>query len=70
MNLLEILVGVFTLGLPVWFAFLDRHTFPGLRWVQGDEPPPLWGRMVVVVGVALGVLIALAAPFAGFETAH
>ena len=67
---LEILVGILVLGLPLWFASLDRAAFPNLRWIEGSDPPPLWGKMVVVVGVALAVLIALAAPFAGFEATH
>ena len=69
-NLLEILVGAFTLGLPLWFASLDQKFLPGLRWIDEGDPLPLWGRMVVVVGLGLAVLIALAAPFAGFHPSH
>ena len=68
--ILELFVGGLTVGLPIWFAFLDRKAFPALKWVGEGNPAPLWGRMVVVVGVALTVLIALAAPFSGFETTH
>ncbi len=68
--ILEFLVGGLTLGLPVWFAFLDRGVFPRLKWIGEGDSPPLWGRTVVVVGVGLAVLIALAAPLSGFDPAH
>ena len=67
---LEILIGGLTLGLPLWFAFLDQGVFPKLKWVGEGDPPPLWGRSVVFVGVMLAVLIALAAPIAGFHPTH
>jgi hypothetical protein len=63
-------VGLFTLGLPILFAVLDRMNFPGLKWVQEGDPTPIWGHLVVVVGVALAVLVALAAPISGFQSAH
>ena len=69
-NLLEILLGTFTLGLPLWFAFLDQKVLPKLRWVDEGAPPPVWGRMVVVVGIGLVVLVALAAPFSDFHPTH
>lgn len=58
--LLETLVGSLTLGLPLWFAYLDQKALPRLTWVGEGDPPPRWGRLVVLVGVALAVLIALA----------
>lgn len=70
LRLLEILVGTLTLGLPVWFAYLDRGAFPKLLWIQDGDPPPIWGRLVVLVGVGLGVLIALAAPFSEIDSSH
>ena len=68
--LLEIVVGTLTLGLPLWFLLLDQGVFPKLKWVEDGEPPPFWGSMVVVVGVALAILIALASPFTGFHPSH
>jgi hypothetical protein len=68
--ILEFLVGGLTLGLPAWFAYLDRGSFPRLKWIGEGDPPPPWGRMVVVVGVGLAVLIALAAPLSGFDPVH
>ena len=65
-----ILVGSLTLGLPVWFFFLDQRFFPRLKWVGEGHPPPLWGKMVVVVGITIGILVALAAPFSGFHPTH
>ena len=65
--ILEIIVGALTLGLPLWFAYLDRGVFPRLKWVKKGEGPPRWGRMVVLVGIGLVVLIALAAPIASFH---
>jgi hypothetical protein len=83
--LLEIVVGALTLGLPLWFAYLDRKAFPRLKWVKEgtgkgkgkgkgrekekgkERGTPRWGHAVVFVGVALAVLIALAAPISGFH---
>jgi hypothetical protein len=64
------LVGGLTVGLPIWFAFLDRKVFPRLRWIEEGAAPPLWGRLVVVVGVGLAVMVALAAPLSGFHPTH
>ena len=64
------LVGAFSLGLPIWFAFLDQKALPGLLWMGEGEPTPLWGHLVVVVGLLLAVLVAVAAPFSGFEATH
>ena len=66
----EVIVGALTLGLPLWFAFLDRRAFPDLRWIGEGDGPPAWGRMVVWIGAALAVLIALAAPIAEFHPTH
>jgi len=67
---LEFLVVGLTLGLPLWFAFLDRRALPRLRWIGDGDSPPLWGRLVVVIGMGLAVLIALAAPISGFHPTH
>ncbi|MGD2120411.1 MAG: hypothetical protein PVJ76_01645 [Gemmatimonadota bacterium] len=67
---IEILVGGLTLGLPLWFAFLDQQALPRLRWIEEGEAPPLWGRMVVLIGVALAALIAFGAPISGFHPTH
>jgi hypothetical protein len=67
---LEIIVGALTLGLPLWFAFLDRRAFPRLKWIEGGEGPPTWGRLVVWVGALLAILIAIAAPVVGFHPTH
>ena len=67
---LEILLGTLTVGLPVWFAFLDRKAAPRLKWSPEGKGIPTWGHMVVVVGVVLAVLVALAAPIAGFHPSH
>ena len=67
---LEFLIGFLTLGLPLWFAFLDQRAFPGMRWVAEGRGTPVWGNSVVVVGVVLAVLIALAAPISGFHPSH
>jgi len=64
------LIGALALGLPLWFAYLDRGAFPQLLWVRPGDPTPGWGRAVVFVGVALAVLAALAAPIAGFHPEH
>ena len=69
-RILTVLIGVFTLSLPAWFAYLDRKAFPRLRWVEEGEGPPLWGKLVVVVGVGLVILIAYVAPWADFESLH
>ena len=69
-QLLEIVVGGLTLGLPLWFAYLDRGVFPKLKWVWEGKGTPAWGHAVVFVGVGLAVLIALAAPVAGFHPEH
>jgi hypothetical protein len=69
-SVLGILVGGLTVGLPLWFAFLDQKALPQLRWIEEGDPPPLWGRMVVVVGVGLAILVALAEPFSGFHPPH
>jgi hypothetical protein len=69
-RILELLVGGLTLGLPLWFAFLDRGVFPRLKWVEEGEGPPAWGRMVVWVGAGLAVLIALSSPISGFHPTH
>lgn len=66
-TILEFVVGGLTLGLPGWFAYLDRRVFPRLRWVREDGSTPTWGHFVVAVGVGLAVLIALAAPLTGFQ---
>jgi hypothetical protein len=68
--LLKILVGALTLGLPLLFAFLDTRAFPNLRWIGEGHPSPAWGRSVVLVGIVLAVLIALAEPMAGFHPEH
>jgi hypothetical protein len=68
--LLEVIVGALTLGLPLLFALLDTRAFPNLRWIGAGDPPPAWGRSVVLVGIAVAVLIALAAPIAGFHPEH
>lgn len=67
---LEVLIGGLALGLPVWFAFLDRGVFPRAKWVGEGEPAPLWARMVVVVGVVLVFLVALSSPISGFDQTH
>lgn len=67
---LKILLGTFTLGLPVWFAVLDRKAAPRLKWSREGGGIPTWGHMVVVVGVVLAVLVALAEPMAGFHPSH
>ncbi len=67
---LEILVGGLTLGLPIWFAFLDREASPRLKWIGEGDPTPLWGKMVVFVGVLLVVLLALSVPASGFDPTH
>jgi hypothetical protein len=69
-TLLSALIGGLTLGLPLWFAFLDRQAFPRLRWMDEGEPTPTWGHWVVVVGVFLAVLVALAAPLSEFQPPH
>ncbi|MBT8398039.1 MAG: hypothetical protein HKO65_04430 [Gemmatimonadetes bacterium] len=69
-RILEVMVGAFTLGLPALFFLLDQHARPNLRWIKADQSPPFWGQMVVVVGIGLAVLVALAAPFAGFVPTH
>jgi hypothetical protein len=69
-KVLEILVGGFTLGLPIWFVFLDRRVRPRVKRVGEGDSPPLWGRMVIVVGAGLAVLIALAAPLSDFNPGH
>jgi len=63
-------LGAFTLGLPMFFGLLDQRDFPRMRWIEDDEPTPWWGHMVVVVGVILAVLVALAAPISGFHPTH
>ena len=68
--ILRILIGGLTLGLPIWFAFLDREASPRLKWIGEGDPTPLWGKMVVFVGVFLVVLVALAAPVSGFDPTH
>ena len=68
--LLNFLVGGLTLGLPLWFAFLDRRAFPRLRWMDEGEPTPTWGHWVVLVGVVLAVLVAFAAPLSEFHATH
>ncbi len=68
--ILDFLVGGMTLGLPVFFLYLDWGASPRLKWIGEGDPAPLWGRMVVLVGVGLAVLIALAAPVAGFIPTH
>ena len=68
--LLKFLVGGLTLGLPFWFAFLDRGVFPRLKWVGEGDPPPIWGNWVVVVGILLVVLVALSSPVSGFDPSH
>ncbi len=69
-SLLNIIVVVLTLGLPFWFAYLDRGVFPRLKWVRPSDSPPAWGQAVVFVGIGLAILIALAAPIAGFHSSH
>ena len=69
-SLLQVLLGALTLGLPLWFHLQDRRVFPRLRWIREGEGPPAWGRAVVFVGVAVVILIALAAPIAGFHPEH
>lgn len=69
-GILTLVVGIFTLGLPVWFAFLDRRAGLKLKWVASGEAPPLWGRLVVLVGIGLALLIAVAAPISGFDASH
>jgi hypothetical protein len=69
-TLVEILVGGLTLAIPFWFAFLDRLKFPELRWTGNTGRTPFWGHLVLVVGVGLAVLIALAAPLSGFHPTH
>jgi len=69
-RILGVMVGAFTLGLPMLFFFLDQRSRPNLLWIREGEPPPLWGHMIVVVGVALAVLVALASPIAGFSATH
>ena len=68
--ILRILVGGLTLGLPVWFAFLDREALPRLKWIEDGAPTPLWGKMVVFVGVFLVVLLALSVPASDFDPTH
>ena len=69
---LEIIVGTLTLGLPLWFAYLDQGVFPVLKWnrVGKERRTPRWGHAVVFVGVVLAVLIALAAPISTFQPLH
>lgn len=67
---LNVLLGALTLGLPLWFSYLDTGVFPSLKWVRPGEAPPLWGRMVVFIGVGLAILVAIAAPIAGFHAEH
>lgn len=69
-DLLQVLVGLLTLGLPLWFAYLDRRAFPRLRWIGEGESIPLWGRLVVVVGVGLAILVAVSAPISGVQPTH
>ena len=68
--LLHLLVGTFTLGLPAWFAYLDRESFPRMRWMDEGEPTPTWGHWVVVLGALLAVLVAVAAPISEFHSSH
>jgi len=68
--LLDFLVGGLTLGLPLWFAFLDQRVFPRLKWTGEGDPVPPWGHLVVVVGVLLVIFVALSAPVSGFEPNH
>ena len=69
-RILEILVGVFTLGLPVLFVLLDQKARPNLLWIGTGDPPPLWGHSIVVIGVALAILVALAEPMTGVDPHH
>jgi len=68
--LLEFLVGGLTLGLPIWFAYLDQRVFPQLKWMREGEPTPKWGHLVVAVGVLLVILVALSSPTMGFDPSH
>ena len=67
---LEILIGSLTLGLPLWFAALDRRAAPHLTWKEAGKGIPAWGHMIVVVGVVLAVLIAFAVPISDFHPSH
>ena len=67
---MDLVLGVATFGLPLWFALLDRGAFPRLRWIREGEATPIWGHMVVVVGITLAVMVALAAPFSQFHPTH
>jgi len=65
-----IVLGVFTLGLPLWFFLQDRKVFPRLKWGEEGGTTPFWGHLVVVVGLALAVLVALSAPLSAFHSSH
>lgn len=68
--ILKLLVGASTLGLPIWFAILDRKAFPRLKWIGEGEPIPRWGHTIVIVGILLAVLIAVVSPISGPDPGH